>query len=135
MDEAELQEVMRIATDYFRKQASSEEEVQKMLGALAKMVEDQGEKLVHLGNYLFLVVVRGKEYVEIHTIGDESNPRDLVKNFELLAGYLKNIGVKVAYTYSPDKKFLRLAKLTNLDIQNYEVEIDGKKMHVFMVSL
>ena len=44
MDEAELQEVMRIATDYFRKQASSEEEeeeeeVQKMLGALAKKVE------------------------------------------------------------------------------------------------
>ena len=39
MDEVELQEVMRIATDYFRKQASSEEEVQKMLGALAKKVE------------------------------------------------------------------------------------------------
>ncbi len=49
MDEAELQEVMRIATDYFRKQASSEEEVQKMLGALAKTVEDQIASVIGLG--------------------------------------------------------------------------------------
>jgi hypothetical protein len=135
MDQAELDEVLRIAMDYFRSQTSSEEEAQKMLGELAKTVEDPGAKLVHLGNYLFLVMVRGKEYVEIHTIGDESNPRELIKNFELLAAYLKNIGVKVAYTYSPDKKFLRLAKLTNLKVQNYESTVDGKKMNVFMVEL
>jgi hypothetical protein len=135
MDEAELQEVMRIATDYFRKQASSEEEVQKMLGALAKTVEDQGAKLVHLGNYLFLVLVRGKSLVEIHTMGDEKDARGLITTFEQLAAYLKNVGVKVAYTYSTDKKFLRLAKMINLKVRDYESVVDGKTYYTFMVEL
>jgi len=135
MDQAELDEVLRIATDYFRSQASSEEEAQKMLGLLAHTVQEQGAKLVHLGNYLFLVMVRGEGYVEVHTIGDEKNPTELIKNFEILASYLKNIGVKVAYTYAEDKKFLRLVRLTNLKVQNYESTVDGKKVHVFMVEL
>lgn len=135
MDEAELEEVLRIAMEYFRSQTSSEKEAQKMMGVLATTVQEQGAKLVHLGNYLFLVLVRGKGYVEFHTIGDQSNPRELVKNIELLASYLKNIGVTVAYTYSPDKKFLRLAKLLNLKVHNYETNIDGKKTYVFLAEL
>ena len=135
MDPAELEEVLRIAMEYFRSQTSSEEEAQKMMGLLASTVQEQGAKLVHLGNYLFLVLVRGEGFVEVHTIGDEKNPTDLIKNFELLAAYLKNIGVQVAYTYAPDKKFLRLAKLTNLKVQNYESTVDGKKVYVFMVEL
>jgi hypothetical protein len=135
MDQAELDEVLQIAMDYFRSQTSSEEEAMKMMAAMAKTIEDQGAKLVHIGNYLFLILVRGKAYVEVHTIGDQSNPRELVQSFELLAKYLKGIGAALAFTYSPDKKFLRLAKLISLDVQTYEVNVEGQKMNVFMVRL
>ena len=135
MDQAELDEVLRIAMDYFRSQTSSEEEAMKMLGALAKTVEDRGSKLVHLGNYLFLVLVRGKGYVEFHTIGDHNNPKEFVKTLEMLADYFRNIGVKVAYTYTPDNKFKRLLKFVNLKVQTYETEVEGQKMNVFMVEL
>jgi hypothetical protein len=135
MEQAELDEVLQIAMDYFRSQTSSEEEAMKMLGALAKTVEDRGAKLVHIGNYLFLVLVRGKGYVEFHTIGDQSNPKEFVKTLEMLAEYFKNIGVQVAYTYTPDNKFKRLLKFVNLKVQTYETEVEGQKMNVFMVEL
>ena len=38
-----------------------------MMASLAKIVEEDGAKLVHLGNVLFLVLVRGKGVVEVHT--------------------------------------------------------------------
>jgi hypothetical protein len=113
MDEAESQEIMRIATDYARSVTDSEEAAQGMLRTLAGILQEQGAKLVHLGNVLFLILVRGKGLVEVHTIGEEKRPRDLAQNFVKLVLYLKNIGVKVAYTYTPDAKFTKLAQFAN----------------------
>ena len=135
MDQAELDEVIGIAMGYFRSQTSSEEEAQKMLGVLSQIVQDDGAKLVHIGNYLFLILVRGKGYVEIHTMGNQQDVRGFITALEQLAAYLKNIGVKVAYTYATDKKFARLAKMINMKVQEYTTEIDGKPMYVFMVEL
>jgi hypothetical protein len=135
MDPKEAQEIMRIATEYARKSTESEEEAQEMLRTLAGVLQEQGAKLVHLGNVLFLVLVRGKELVEVHTMGDESRPRDLAKNFVDLAKYLKNIGVKVAYTYTPDAKFSKLAQMVDLKIQKYKTNIQGQSMNVFVVEL
>lgn len=135
MDPKEAQEIMRIATEYARSISKSEEEAQKMLGALAAIVQEQGAKLVHLGNVLFLVLVRGKELVEVHTLGDEKKPRDLAQNFLSLANYLKGIGVKVAYTYTPDAKFSKLAKMVDLKVQQYKSNIQGQMMNVFVVEL
>ena len=108
----EQQVVAQIANDYFLKELGSQEEADLAMGKLAKLVSDKGAKLVHIGNVLFLVLVRGKGVVEIHTIGNEPNPMDIVKDFIDLANYLKNINTKVAYTYSEDNKFSRIAKLT-----------------------
>jgi hypothetical protein len=127
--------VVKIATDYFRKAAKSEEEAQKMLGGLARILEDDGAKLVHLGNVLFLVMVRGEGVVEVHTIGEESKPRDLAKDFLDLSKYLKNIGVKTAYTYSEDEKFKKLAKMVDLPVKQYKADVEGKKLNVFVVEL
>jgi hypothetical protein len=106
-----------------------------MLGALAGLVQEESAKLVHLGNVLFLVLVRGKELVEVHTMGDEKRPRDMAKNFVDLTNYLKGIGVKVAYTYTPDKKFSKLAKMVDLEIQEYQSEVQGQMMNVYVVEL
>jgi hypothetical protein len=135
MDPKEAQEIMRIATDYARGASKTEEEAQKLLGALAAIVQEDSAKLVHLGNVLFLVLVRGKELVEVHTMGDEKKPRDLAQNFLNLAKYLKGIGVKVAYTYTPDTKFSKLAKMVDLKVQQYKSNVQGQMMNVFVVEL
>jgi hypothetical protein len=127
--------ILKIATDFFRKSTKTEKEAQALLSGLVRVVQDEGAKLVHLGNVLFLVMVRGKGVVEIHTIGEESKPRELAKDFIELSKYLKNVGVKTAYTYSEDEKFKKLAKMVDLPIKQYKADYEGKKLNVFVVEL
>ncbi len=130
----EEKEVMRIATSYFRKLTKTEKEAQMMLFALSRILEDEGSKLVHLGNVLFLVLVRAKGVVEIHVIG-EDKLENMITNFEKLAGYLKNIGVKTAYGYAEDKRFSRLIESVDLRINQYKAKHEGKDLNVFVVEL
>ena len=130
----EQQVVAQIANDYFLKELGSQEEADLAMGKLAKLVSDKGAKLVHIGNVLFLVLVRGKGVVEIHTIGNEPNPMDIVKDFIDLANYLKNINTKVAYTYSEDNKFSRIAKLTGLPIRQEKQVVNGKEVNVYILE-
>ena len=134
IDQAEQQEVVRIASNYFLQELGSQEAADEAMAKLATLVQEDGAKLVHLGNVLFLVVVRGKNVVEVHTIGNELNPRDLAKDFVDLVNYLKNIGTKVAYTYSDDNKFDRLAKMTGLPVKKKQTEIDGKPVNVYIME-
>lgn len=134
IDQAEQQEVVRIASNYFLQELGSQEAADEAMAKLATLVQEDGVKLVHLGNVLFLVVVRGKNVVEVHTIGNEPNPRDLAKDFVDLVNYLKNIGTKVAYTYSDDNKFDRLAKMTGLPVKKKQTEIDGKPVNVYIME-
>jgi hypothetical protein len=135
IDQAEQQEVVRIANQYFLQELGSQEAADEAMGKLATMVQEDGAKLVHLGNVLFLVLVRGKGVVEVHTIGTESSPRNMAKNFVDLVNYLKNIKVKVAYTYSEDNKFDRLAKMTGLPVKKEKTEVDGKSVNVYIMEL
>jgi len=134
IDQTEQQEVVRIANDYFLQELGSQDAADQAMGKLAKLVQEPGAKLVHLGNVLFLVIVRGKNVVEIHTIGNEPNPRDLAKDFVDLANYPKNIKTKVAYTYSEDNKFDRLAKMTGLPVRKEKTEVDGKPVNVYIME-
>jgi hypothetical protein len=134
IDAQEQQVVAQIANDYFLKELGSQKEADKALSKLGKLVQDKGAKLVHLGNVLFLVIVRGKGVVEVHTIGTEANPMDLVKDFVDLTKYLKNIKTKVAYTYSEDNKFSRIAKLTGLPIKQKKAVVDGKDVNVYILE-
>jgi hypothetical protein len=134
IDQAEQQEVARIANQYFLQELGSQEAADEAMGKLAKMVQEDGAKLVHLGNVLFLVLVRGQGVVEVHTIGTEPSPRNMAKNFVDLVNYLKNIKVKVAYTYSEDNKFDRLAKMTGLPVKKKTTEVDGKSVNVYIME-
>lgn len=93
-------------------------------GALVEMVKAPENKLVHLGNSLFLVMVKAPGEVEVHTFSEET-PQQLAKNFVDLWKYLKNIGVKRAYTYSDDPRFKKIASMTNLPVK---VEQSTQKM-------
>ena len=134
IDQAEQQEVVRIANQYFLQELGSQEAADEAMGKLATLVQEDGAKLVHLGNVLFLVLVRGEGVVEVHTIGAEPSPRNMAKNFVDLVNYLKNIKVKVAYTYSEDNKFDRLAKMTGLPVQKKQAEVDGKSVNVYIME-
>lgn len=130
----EQNKIVQIARDYFRQETGSDEKADEMLMQLAAAVKDDGGKLVQLGNVLFLVLVRGKGVVEVHTIGNEAQPRQMAENFKQLAAYLKNIGVKTAYTYAEDKKFGRLAKMTGLPAKEFPVKVKGKAMTAYVME-
>jgi len=134
VDAQENEEIVKIALDYFKKETGSDKKAQEMLGKIAIIVQEEGAKLVHLGNVLFLVMVRGKGVVEIHTIGTEAQPRMLADDFKKLAAYLKNIGVKTAYTYTPDNRYGRLAQLTGLPIKTFKVDVKGKPMTAYVME-
>jgi len=134
MDEQEQQEVIRIAREYFLQELGSEERADDALAKLASLVQEDGAKLVHLGNVLFLVLVRGEGVVEVHTLSTEANPRELAQNFVDLAAYLQNIGVKVAYTYSEDNRFARLARMTGLPVKQTKAVIEGKSVNVYIME-
>ena len=135
IDQQEQDEIGRIAVDYFQKTLGSEKLVQKALTGLVHSVKEDGAKLVHLGNVLFLVLVRGKGVVEVHTIGFEKVPRALAEDFRQLVAYLKNIGVKTAYTYSNDSRFSRIAQLTGLPVKTFPAKIEGEKQTVYVMEL
>jgi hypothetical protein len=134
MDTKEQEQIIQIAFNYFKKESGSDEKAQKMLSQLATVVSEEGAKLVHLGNVLFLIMVRGKGVVEIHTIGEEAQPRYLADDFKKLADYLKKIGVKTAYTYTPDNRYGRLAQMTGLPVKTFKVEVEGKPMVAYVME-
>lgn len=134
IDQTEQQQVANIANQYFLQELGSQEAADEAMGKLATLVQEDGAKLIHLGNVLFLVLVRGEGVVEVHTIGNEQSPRNMAQNFVDLVNYLKNIKVKVAYTYSEDNKFDRLAKMTGLPVRKEKTEVDGKSVNVYIME-
>lgn len=137
MDKGEQQEILRIATEYFRKEAGGDEkETQRLLQGLATLVQRDGVNMVHIENTLFLVIVKGKGIVEVHTLAVDESSATLARNFVSLTKYLKNIGVKVAYTYSDDPRYAVVAKRTRLDFQEKKITAqDGKTYTVYYLEL
>lgn len=135
MDEQEALEITQIARKYFLREAGGDEaQADEMLSKLAAMVQEPNIKLVHLDKVLFLVIVRGPGMVEVHTIAADIVPADMVDGFIKLAAYLKNIGVKVAYTYSADPRFKRIARQTKLPIKELKETIDGKETLIYVME-
>ena len=134
MSPQEAQEIEQIARDYFAEVAGSPEGAEEMLGKLASIVQEEGAKLVHLGNVLFLILVRGEGVVEFHTIGSEPTSEAYAKDLVDLANYLQNIGVKLAFTYTDNRAFERVARLTKLPIVKTETDIDGQHVYVYAVE-
>lgn len=132
----EGQEILRIVTEYFRQQTDTEEDAQLMLQKLATMVQGEGAKLVHLGKTVFLVIVKGKGLVEVHSMAVDESSSSLAKNFVDLVNYLKAIGVKVAYTYTNEPaKYNLIAKRTKLPFQQKVITgPDGKKYTAYYLE-
>ena len=135
--EDEGKEIMRIATEYFRQQADGdEEEINRMLNGLAALVKKDGIRMVHIGNTLYLIMVKGKRMVEVHTMAVDETASSLAKNFVMLVNYLKGIGVRVAYTYADDDRYELVAKRSRLPFQKRQVTAeDGKTYTAYYLEL
>lgn len=136
--EEEGQQILRIATEYFRQQTGGDEEqTARMVNGLAELVKKDGIRLVHLGNTLFLVLVKGKRMVEVHTMAVDETVSSLAKNFVMLVNYLKGIGVRVAYTYADDDRYEMVAKRSRLPFEKRQITLpeDGKTYTAYYLEM
>lgn len=111
-----------------RRSGLDEQGLQRAMGGLGLSLRNPGTKLVHLGNSVFMVTVTAPNEVEVHTFSQET-PQALAQNYVNLAKFLKNIGVKVAKTYSDDPRFQKIAQMTGLPVKVAQTQkMFGKEM-------
>ena len=135
LDPQEQQEIIRIMTEYFTQEFGGDaDKAHRAVAKIAKLITHQAAKLVHLGNTVFLVLVKGKGRVEVHTMAAGEDSASLAGNFVKLAQYLKNIGVEEAYTFSDDPKFAIIAKRTRLPFKTRQEKVKGKETTVYTVD-
>jgi len=131
----EQKKILDIANKYFLRETNGDQEkADELMAKLATLVQDSGAKIVPIDDILFLVLVRGKGAVEVHTMASDLIPSNMVEGFKKLAEFLKDIGVKIAYTYTEDRRFARIARQTKLPIKELMQEIDGKPMYIYIVE-
>jgi hypothetical protein len=131
----EAQEVTDIITKYFKKTTGSDMQARIMTEKLATLVQQPAAKLIHLGNTVFLVLVKEPGVVEIHTMADSEDSAKLAKNFVKLSAILKNLGVKRAYTYTNDPKLAVVAKRTKLPFKtSKKIGEDGRSYTVYTLE-
>jgi N-glycosylase/DNA lyase len=125
LDSKEQQEVMDILYGYFMRETKDEDMSQEMLQKLGGMVQQEGVKLVHLGNTVYLTLVRGKGLIEFHPYYENRNVKSLVTDLKRYIPYLKALGVQTAYTYQrPNDFYARVIKESKIPFKS-EV-IDGQ---------
>jgi hypothetical protein len=129
IDPQEVAEIERIIYEFFLQEYGSERKAQIMLGKLATFVQDPGVRLIHFGNTVFMMILVEPRVAEIHTMSVDEDSSTLAKHFVSLVKFLKEIGVKEAYTYTDDPRFKAVAKRTRLPIETEEMEADDGKMY------
>ena len=83
---------------------------------LATLLKDPNNRLVQVGNTVFLMMRTAPDTVEVHTFSSET-PQNLVKNYVGAAKLLKNQGIKRAITYADSPGYVEIAKKTGLPVK------------------
>ena len=132
----ETQQIIDIMSGDFLKATGDQDKANGLINGIAKLITDNpAAKLVHLGNTVFLVMVNSPGVVEVHTMAADEQSGTLAKNFVQLTEYLRNIGVKQAYTYTDDPRFAAVAKRTRLPFETSEAQgQDGKTYTVYSME-
>lgn len=130
--EVEGQQVIDIVTGYFKEVTGDDQQAQDLVNGLAATVQDPGAKLVHLGDTVFLTIIRGKGFVEFHPMYVNRELDQLTKDLDLYVKYLKNIGVTVMYTYGGED-FPYEEVIEDSDLGFEEREVDNKNAYYLKV--
>lgn len=131
----EMEHVVGIMRRYFTKETGSEQKADEMIMGIVNMVQQKPGAvfLVHIDNTVFLLLVNGPGTVEVHTMAADENSSAMAKAFVKLSDYLKNLGVKKAYSYSDDPRYAAVAKRTRLPIKTEKIKgEDGKQYTAYI---
>ena len=108
------------------------------LRKLATILKDQNNKLVQMGNTIFLVKRITPEHIEFHTFSSEGT-KALIRNFNGLIKLAKNQGFKKISSYADEPMYVELAKKTGLPVkigQSQRVEGNvAKPVYTFEMEL
>jgi hypothetical protein len=110
-------QVIKLVTEFFREKAPDDQAVDLALGQLATLIRMPGNKLVHLGQNVFLVMVKGQGQTEVHNVSLVRNYTKFRTNLQKLINYLKGIDVSHAIIQDEDRYMERALKSLKLDYQ------------------
>jgi len=139
----EQNKVVRIIYDHFLNQYKGDEK--KAVAAvnyISDLVQQEGCKLLHFNEVVFMVTVTGIKMVEFHAmIGKKMSETEKLKTLDTeldkLLEYLKELGVALAFTTIPADK----AKIFSKILEEYKFKSkavtgpDNKKMMAFYIGL
>lgn len=109
---------------------------EQFMQKLAAMLKNPENKLLNLGDAVFLIRGIGTPVAEIHTFADGS-PKDLIQAYKVLPNSLRQLGFKKALTYADSPGYVEIAKKTGLPVkvgQSSKV-ISGKAKPVYTFEL
>ena len=132
ISQEEQQEVLDIVTGFYKQRVDSEEEVNKLLQNLGAMVQQQGAKLVHINQTVFMVLVQGEGVVDFYAMYDKFNKQEQIKNLKQFVAYAKNIGIKTLITQTlPEDEYEEV-----LDDSGYKFQVEGEEdVNVFTLKV
>lgn len=124
----EVQKIAKIATEFARYYAKEtgqddEESIHKIIGGIFESAKHESVKLIHIGDVLFMVMVRAAGVVEFHNMNVPMSVEEMAKHIKQLIEKLKSLEVKVAYTYSPEEYFTKAVMATKLDWHSKKVRV------------
>jgi TPP-dependent 2-oxoacid decarboxylase len=143
IQDAEQNPVIQIMYEHFSGQYKGDEEkIAAAINYVADLVQQEGCKLVHYGDVVFMVSVAAEKMVEFHAMigGKKSDSEKLAvlnKELDKLLKYLKGVGVALAFTHMPTDKVKVFSKvLEEYKFTRKEVASpDGKKVVAFYIGL
>ena len=102
-----------ILKQYFDNTNTKEPDFQTFLTKLLTLLKNEKNRLVKVGNTVFLLTDIGNGSVEMHTATSE-NPDAAIKSFHGLVKLLKSQGMKKIITYADRPAYIEIAKKTGL---------------------
>lgn len=135
LDDAETKEIIEIMTKFFEKQTGSKKRAVQYVNSIANLIKNPAAKLIHLGNAVFLVLVKDKGVIEFHTMAVNETASGLAEKLKELTKILKNMGATKIYTYANEEKYKAVAKRSKLPwvISEHKAE-DGKTYDVYTLE-
>lgn len=132
VSQEEQQEIVDIVTGFYKQRVDSEEEVNKLLQNLGAMVQQQGAKLVHINQTVFMVLVQGEGVVDFYAMYDKFNKKEQINNLKQFVDYAKNIGIKTLITQTlPEDEYEEV-----LDDSGYKFQVEGEEdVNVFTLKV
>jgi hypothetical protein len=134
-------EQLRIMYDHFMDQYKDESQAFAAINHIGEQVKAPGCKLIHIEDTVFLIAVTAARMVEMHAMmGGHPTEDEKLKKLDglldKLLPMLKEVDVKIAYTYMPPEKVEAFRSvLEGHKFYERPAEVEGKKYVVFYVEV